>query len=56
MNFDDAVAVKPGKKLAPQGCASNMLIENCLVIFGVGMTIGSVPPNPNIYCIENITF
>jgi hypothetical protein len=55
MNYDDAVAVKPGKELT-DGCAQNMIIENSLVIFGVGMTIGSVPPNKNINCIRNITF
>jgi hypothetical protein len=26
------------------------------VFFGVGMTIGTVPPNPQVNCIRNITF
>jgi len=56
-NFDDAVAVKP----ANQGdtlsqCSQNMLIRNCTVVWSVGMTIGSVPPNKLHACIRNITF
>eukprot|EP00055_Hartaetosiga_balthica_P010754 m.46951 g.46951 ORF g.46951 m.46951 type:complete len:488 (+) comp7300_c0_seq1:158-1621(+) len=55
-NFDDAVAVKPshGGDISP--CSQNMLIENCTVAFGVGLTIGSVPPNIQTNCVRNITF
>jgi polygalacturonase len=45
-NFDDAVAVKPangGYKVAT--CAQNITVENAIVNWGVGMTIGSVPPH-----------
>ena len=58
-NFDDAVAVKP---LAADGsnfyanCSEDMVIENSVVTFGVGMTIGSVPPHPGVNCVRNITF
>ena len=56
-SFDDAVAVKPanrGNKIAT--CAQNILVEDCLVIYGVGMTIGSVPPNANHACIKDVIF
>jgi len=33
-----------------------MLIEDCQVTFGVGMTIGSVPPNDGHACVRDITF
>ena len=33
-----------------------MLIRNAHVTFGVGMTIGSVPPNNKHNCVRNITF
>jgi hypothetical protein len=33
-----------------------MIIENSHVILGVGMSIGSVPPNKDVNCIRNITF
>lgn len=56
-NYDDAVAVKPcqqGWKYC--NCSSDMLIRNCRVTMGVGMTIGSVPPNPRVNCVRDITF
>lgn len=56
-NFDDAIAVKPtheGGRLA--NCSENMLIEDIHVRFGVGMTIGSVPPHALVNCVRNITF
>ena len=54
-NYDDAIAVKPSK-LLEWGCSENMLIENMHVQIGVGMSIGSVPPNTGLNCIRNITF
>jgi hypothetical protein len=33
-----------------------MLAENIRVVLGVGMSIGSVPPNPGHNCIRNVTF
>ena len=56
-NFDDAVAVKPangGHKIAT--CSANILVEDCYVTYGVGMTIGSVPPNDHHACVANVTF
>jgi len=32
------------------------LVENCTVNWGVGMTIGTVPPNNNYNCIKDVTF
>jgi len=33
-----------------------MLIENITIRLGVGLSIGSVPPNINCNCVRNITF
>jgi polygalacturonase len=56
-NYDDAVAVKPADgsyKVAK--CSENILVENLKVYAGVGMTIGSVPPNEFHTCVKNVTF
>ncbi len=56
-NFDDAVAVKPCSKGDPfTDCSQNMTIRNSVVAYGVGMTIGSVPPNNGVNCVKNILF
>ena len=57
-NFDDAVAVKPTHRGEGKytDCSENILVEDCYVKFGVGMTIGSVAPNPNVACVRNVTF
>jgi hypothetical protein len=31
-------------------------VENCTVILGVGMTVGSVPPEKTVNCVRNATF
>jgi polygalacturonase len=56
-NFDDAVAVKPTRTFRDvySNCTENLLIENCNVKYGVGMSIGSVPPNNDLNCINNVT-
>ena len=56
-SHDDAVAVKPshqGRQIAK--CAENITVENVLVYFGVGMTIGSVPPHDQHNCVRNVSF
>ena len=56
-SYNDSIAVKPankGNKIAK--CAENILAENLITYMGVGMTIGSVPPNDNYACIRNVTF
>ncbi|RNA26782.1 glycoside hydrolase family, partial [Brachionus plicatilis] len=56
-NFDDAVAVKPTHKnqAVYSDCTENIIIEDCYVKYGVGMSMGSVPPNENLACIRNVT-
>ena len=39
-----------------RACSENILVENASVRHGVGMTIGSVPPNPATNCVRNVTF
>lgn len=57
-NYDDVVVPKPTHRYndAYTNCSENMLIENITVRLGVGLTIGTVPPNPEINCVRNITF
>jgi len=56
-NFDDAVAVKPGSKRGQIAtCAENIIVRDCVVNYGVGMTIGSVPPSDYYHCVRNVTF
>lgn len=57
-NFDDAVAVKPTSTNSGlyANCSENILVEDSTVSLGVGMTIGSVPPNVNVNCVRNVTF
>lgn len=56
-NFDDAVAVKPCNQGDPfTNCSQNMTIRNSFVAYGVGMTIGSVPPNGGVNCVKDILF
>lgn len=56
-SYDDAVAVKPanGNYIIAK-CAENIFVENVLVYFGVGMTIGTVPPHTARNCIRNVSF
>ena len=44
-NYDDVVVPKPSSGNDPINCTQDMLIENATVVLGVGMSIGSVPPN-----------
>ncbi len=56
-SYDDSIAVKPangGNVIAK--CAENITAHNLTTWMGVGMTIGSVPPNKNFACIRNVTF
>ena len=56
-NFDDVVVPKPSHRGYMDGnCTRDMLVENATVVLGVGMSIGSVPPNAGCNCIKNITF
>jgi len=58
-NWDDAVAVKPsnkGYKIAKDGCSQDITVENMTVQFGIGATIGSVPPSPQHACVRRVSF
>ena len=58
-NFDDAVAVKPSHSdsvIARNGCSENIRVRNANVFFGVGMSIGSVPPKTTHACVRDVTF
>ena len=37
-------------------CSEDILIEDSIVYLGVGITIGSVPPNTAVNCVRNVTF
>lgn len=56
-NFDDAVAAKPlsGRNFNAQ-CTEDVLVEDMQITYSVGMTIGSVPPDPLHNCVRNVTF
>lgn len=57
LNDDDSVAIKPTD--ATNGpysnCTRDMLLED-MVMTGFGASIGSVPPNSDVNCVQNITF
>ena len=57
INFDDAVAVKPihEGQFSLANCTQNITIENCYVKYGVGMSMGSVPPHTGMNCIKDVT-
>lgn len=56
-NHDDAVAVKPSHStddISP--CSEHIIVRDVEVHFGVGMTIGSVPPRDSYACIRDVHF
>jgi hypothetical protein len=56
-SMDDAIAVKPGNQNRIYAkCSENILAEDITVYFGVGMTIGTVPPWDTHSCIRDVTF
>ena len=56
-NFDDTVVPKPNnKKSWGSDCTQDILVEDCEVTYGVGMTIGTVVPNQYNNCIRNVHF
>jgi polygalacturonase len=57
-NYDDVIVPKPTHRSSDgyTNCTENMLIENITVRLGVGLSIGSVPPNNDCNCVRNITF
>ena len=58
-NFDDAIAVKPSSGrfvVAKDGCSQDINVSDMNIKFGVGMSIGSVPPKWDHTCIRRVTF
>lgn len=56
-NWDDVVVPKPGSKGdLYDDCTQDYLVENCTVVLGVGMSIGSISPSKRYNCIKNVTF
>lgn len=58
-NFDDAIVVKPTNGSSAKhgiNCSEDILVENIRVKYGVGMSIGSVPPKNKANCVRNVTF
>ena len=56
-NYDDVVVPKPAHgDNEYANCTENLMIENITVRLGVGLSIGSVPPNDQTNCIRNVTF
>ena len=54
-NFDDAIVAKPGNKAKHIPCTQDVLVEDCEVVFGVGMSIGSIPPSEHHTCVRDWT-
>lgn len=54
-NFDDAIVAKPGKSNRLIPCTQDILVEDVDVMFGVGMSIGSVSPDIYHSCIRDFT-
>lgn len=55
VNFDDSIVPKPSNRGHSRAtCTENILIEN-IEASGFGMAIGSVPPNSNFNCVNNVT-
>lgn len=55
-NYDDVVVPKPSRAGGKYDCTEFMEVENITVRLGVGLSIGSVPPNKLHNCIRNIVF
>jgi hypothetical protein len=56
-NFDDSVCVKPSNSAdgAPGGCTSAVDISDIRVTYGVGVSMGSVPPDAVLNCIDGVS-
>ena len=56
-NYDDAVAIKGITKNGTYAtCSENIIVRDCNIWFGVGMTIGSVVPHNDFSCVRNVQF
>lgn len=59
-NWDDAIAIKPSHQnksiIAKDNCSQDIYVQNMTVFFGVGASIGSVPPKDTHACVRRVTF
>lgn len=56
-NFDDAVTIKASTRNHGYAtCSENIIVRDCIVHFGVGMTIGSITPSDDYSCVNNVQF
>lgn len=56
-NYDDAIVAKPCRSTWKYcTCAGAIEAYNNTITYSTGLTIGSVPPNPDINCVRNVTF
>ena len=56
-NWDDAIVPKPSHQGHPfTNCTQDILVEDIEVTYGVGMSIGSVPPNSEVNCVKDVIF
>ena len=56
-NYDDAVAIKPcHKEYTISQCSENIVVRDCIINFGVGMTIGTLVESEKYNCVRNVTF
>lgn len=56
-NYDDAVAIKPnngGGRLSK--CSQDIIVEDAHIHLGVGLTVGSVPPDSQVNCVRDVIF
>jgi hypothetical protein len=53
-NFDDSVCVKPSRGSPPSGCTRGIRISGIAVTYGVGVSMGSVPPEIGGNCIDDV--
>jgi len=57
-NFDDSVCVKPSDSAdgSPSGCTSDVDIRDIVITYGVGVSMGSVPPGGSgVNCIDGVS-
>jgi hypothetical protein len=53
-NFDDSVCVKPSGGSPPTGCTRGARISDITITYGVGVSMGSVPPDVGGNCIDDV--
>lgn len=56
-NYDDGIVVKPCRgNWSNCQCSSNINVHNNEITYSTGLSVGSVPPNPDFNCVKNVTF